>query len=77
MKRWRWSAHWRQEGRAQTMNNQEWIEQNAPKAAEALAKPEVQDELYALLGGQPDPDSEREQVIREVSRLRLHWRPRQ
>jgi len=58
------------------MDSQEWIAENAPKAEQALSKPEVQEELYALLGGEPDPDSEREQLIREVSRLRLRWRPR-
>jgi hypothetical protein len=57
------------------MDSEQWIAANVPKVEAALAKPEVQEELYTLLGGEPDPDSEHEKLIQEVSRLRLRWRP--
>lgn len=53
-----------------------WIEANAERVAEALARPETQRELYALLGGQPDPAREREKLEHELSRMRLEWRSR-
>jgi hypothetical protein len=57
------------------MDSEQWIAENARQAEAALAQPEVQEELYGLLGGEPDPNSEREQLMREVSQLRLRWRP--
>ena len=41
----------------------------------ALHSPEVQEALYRLLGGEPDPERRKEALAREVARLRLQWRP--
>jgi len=57
------------------MDEREWIEVNAKRAAEALARPEAIQELYRALGGQADPEREREALLKEVARLRLHWKP--
>lgn len=54
---------------------QDWVETNAQRAGEALSRPEVQAELYRLLGGEPDPEAVRQTLVREVARLRLNWRP--
>ena len=53
-----------------------WVEANAERVEEALARPEIQQELYELLGGQPDPERERDKLARELSRMRLEWRSR-
>jgi hypothetical protein len=55
----------------------DWVEANAQRVNDALSRPEVQDELYRLLGGEPDPDTAQEALAREVARLRLTWRPGQ
>jgi len=57
-------------------DEEDWIEADAERVAEALARPETQRELYELLGGQPDPGREREKLARELSRMRLEWRSR-
>lgn len=54
---------------------QDWVEVNARRAGEALSRPEIQAELYRLLGGEPNPERQREALAREVARLRLRWRP--
>jgi hypothetical protein len=54
---------------------QDWVEANAQQVNEALSRSEVQAELYRLLGGEPDPEQQREALAREVARLRLKWRP--
>ena len=56
-------------------SEQDWVKANAQQVNDALSRPEVQDELYRLLGGEPDPDTAREALAREVARLRLKWRP--
>ena len=56
-------------------SGQDWVEANAQRVNDALSRPDVQDELYRLLGGEPDPDRVRESLAREVARLRLRWRP--
>jgi hypothetical protein len=56
-------------------SEQDWVEANAQWVNDALNQPEVQDELYRLLGGEPDPEAAREALAREVARLRLKWRP--
>jgi len=58
------------------MDEREWIEANAERAAEALARPEAVEELYRALGGQVDPEREREALAAELARLRLTWKPR-
>ena len=52
-----------------------WIAANAARVSEALNSPEAQEALYRLLGGEPDPERQREALAREVARLRLQWRP--
>jgi hypothetical protein len=47
---------------------------NAHAVSEALRAAE--DELYALLGGERDPERQREALAAEVARLRLTWKPR-
>jgi hypothetical protein len=54
---------------------QAWVDANAQRINEALSSPEVQEALYRLLGGEPDPERRREILAREVARLRLQWRP--
>jgi hypothetical protein len=54
---------------------QAWVDANAARVSEALTSPEVQEALYRLLGGKPDPERQREALAREVARLRLQWRP--
>ena len=54
---------------------QDWVEANAQRVNDALSRSEVQDGLYRLLGGEPDPEAAREALAREVARLRLKWRP--
>jgi len=56
-------------------SEQDWVEANAQRISDALSRPEVKDELYRLLGGEPDADTAREALAREVARLRLKWRP--
>lgn len=58
------------------MDQQEWIEANAERAAEALSRPEATEELYRALGGEVDPDREREALAAELARLRLTWKPK-
>jgi hypothetical protein len=53
----------------------DWVEANAQRVNDALSRSEVQDGLYRLLGGEPDPEAAREALAREVARLRLKWRP--
>jgi hypothetical protein len=57
------------------VDQDEWVRENAAMAARALARPEVALEIYKLLGGQADPEWQRELLAREVARLRLTWRP--
>lgn len=57
------------------MDQDEWVRDNAARVIEALNRPDVALELYKLLGGQADPDRQREALALEVSRLRLTWRP--
>ena len=66
-------AIWREMDTAH--GEQDWVETNAQRAGEALSRPEVQAELYRLLGGEPDPEAVRQTLVREVARLRLNWRP--
>ena len=47
---------------------------NALAVSEALRA--AKDELYSLLGGERDPDREREALAAELARLRLTWKPR-
>jgi hypothetical protein len=56
-------------------SEQAWVEANAQRINDALGRPVVQEELFRLLGGEPDPDAVREALAREVARLRLKWRP--
>lgn len=56
------------------MDQDEWVRDNAARVIEALNRPDVALELYKLLGGQADPDRQREALALEVSRLRLTWR---
>ncbi len=51
------------------MNQEEWIEANLPAVTAAVVG--AAEALYALLGGQPDPKWEREELEAEVGRLRL------
>jgi hypothetical protein len=53
----------------------DWVEINAQRVNDTLSRTDVQNELYRLLGGEPDPDAVREALAREVARLRLKWRP--
>jgi hypothetical protein len=59
-----------------TDEEEAWVEDNAERVAEALARPETQQELSELVGGQPDPEREREKLAHELSRMRLEWRSR-
>jgi hypothetical protein len=54
---------------------QAWVHANAAGVSGALNSPEVQEALYRLLGGEPDPKRGKEALAREVARLRLQWRP--
>lgn len=54
------------------MNREEWIRANTEQAVKALLS--ARGELYALLGGQRDPEREREALATEVARLRLTMR---
>lgn len=56
------------------MNQEEWVRANAEPAAKALLR--ARGELYALLGGQPDPERQREALAAEVARLRLTMKRR-
>jgi hypothetical protein len=56
-------------------SEQDWVETNVQRVNNVLSRPDVQNELYRLLGGEPDPDAVREALAREVARLRLKWRP--
>jgi hypothetical protein len=51
------------------MNQEEWVEANLPAVTVALVG--ASEALYALLGGQADPEREREELEAEVGRLRL------
>jgi hypothetical protein len=55
------------------VTDSEWLATNVPAVQRALES--AQDELYALLGGEPNPEREQEALAREVARLRLKWRP--
>jgi len=55
------------------VTDQEWLATNLPAVQRALES--AQDELYALLGGEPDPELAQEALAREVAKLRLEWRP--
>jgi hypothetical protein len=52
----------------------EWLRANQEAVAKALRA--AQDELYAVLGGQPDPRRAREALAAEVARMRLTMRRR-
>jgi hypothetical protein len=54
------------------VNREEWISANTEQAVKALLR--ATGELYILLGGQPDPEREREALAAEVARLRLTMR---
>lgn len=49
-------------------SEQDWVEANAQRVNDALSRSEVQDGLYRLLGGEPDPEAAREALAREVAR---------
>jgi hypothetical protein len=51
------------------MNQEEWIGVNLPAATAAVVG--ASETLYALLGGQPDPEWEQAELEAEVGRLRL------
>jgi hypothetical protein len=51
------------------MNQEEWIAANVEAATRALESASAA--LYALLGGEVDPEREREALEAEVARLRL------
>lgn len=53
------------------LSKHDWIETNAQRVSDALSRPEVLDELYRLLGGEPDAEAVREALAHEVARLRL------
>ena len=59
------------------MDQDEWVRDNAVRVVAALSRPDVALELYKLLGGQADPERQRETLALEVRRLRLTWRPGQ
>jgi hypothetical protein len=50
----------------------EWLRANQEAVAKALQA--AQDDLYAMLGGQPDPRRAREALAAEVARMRLTMR---
>jgi len=54
---------------------QAWVDVNAARVSDVLGSPDVQQALYRLLGGEPDPERRKEALAREVARLRLQWRP--
>jgi hypothetical protein len=54
------------------MTNDEWVAANEQAAVQALVGASA--ELYALLGGQPDPERQREALAAQVARLRLTMR---
>ena len=54
------------------MNQEEWIEANAERAARASLW--ASDELYALLGGEPDYNRLRAELAEEMEHLELRWR---
>jgi hypothetical protein len=54
------------------VNREDWIRANTEQAVKALLS--ARGELYVLLGGQPDPEREREALAAEVARLRLTMR---
>jgi hypothetical protein len=54
------------------VTDSEWLTTNVPAVQRALES--AQEELYALLGGVPDPEREQEVLAREVAKLRLKWR---
>jgi hypothetical protein len=54
---------------------QAWVDANAARVSDVLGSPDVQEALYRLLGGEPDPERRREALARDVARLRLQWRP--
>jgi len=54
------------------VNREDWIRANTEQAIKALLR--ARSELYVLLGGQPDPEREREALASEVARLRLTMR---
>jgi hypothetical protein len=56
-------------------SEQDWVEANAQRINDALSRPVVREELFRLLGDDPNPDAVREALAREVARLRLKWRP--
>jgi hypothetical protein len=59
------------------VDQDQWVRDNAARVIEALTRPDVALEPYNLLGGQADPERQREALALEVSRLRLTWRPGQ
>jgi hypothetical protein len=54
---------------------QAWVDANAARVGDVLGSLDVQQALYRLLGGEPDPERRREALARDVARLRLQWRP--
>jgi hypothetical protein len=52
----------------------EWLRANQEAVTKALRA--AQDELYAVLGGQPDPKPAQEALAAEVARMRLTMRRR-
>jgi hypothetical protein len=54
------------------VNREDWIRANTEQAVRALLR--ARGELYVLLGGQRDPEREREALAAEVARLRLTMR---
>ena len=49
---------------------QAWVDANAARVSDVLGSPDVQQALYRLLGGEPDPERRKEALAREVARLR-------
>jgi hypothetical protein len=63
-------------GRTAMSSEAAWIQDNAECVIQAVARPEVQQELYELLGGARDHEREREALLRELALLRLTWKLR-
>ena len=56
------------------MTNDEWAEANLAAVTAALLS--ASEALYALLGGQPDPERQREALAAEVARMQITMKRR-
>jgi hypothetical protein len=54
------------------VNTEEWIDANEERAAKAVLL--ASDELYGLLGGEPDFERLRAELAQEMEHLELTWR---